>query len=305
MNRLNRQTVATAALLVLTVVPTVYVVWTAWSISRPAHLHAIEAELGRRLGLSVTIGSVRYPRPGEVVYRGVVLHRTEATAKGSMEVARADWVRLRRGGRDVTIEAQGLQFQAEDPRRAMAQVGALLEKSGESPYERVSLTAPTCDLNLGEGIAPYRLRELIGQFDADRDVPAIRASYRMVYSGSSTRCELNLTRNRKAEPVRTTLAFKTMEGLPLPAQVLDPFFDSAGWLGTEAKVEGALTFQQAGSKDWEAEFQGNLLDIDLAELVDRRFPMHRLRGRARLGITSARGQSGRVRAVAGSRLVAS
>ena len=201
MNRLNRQTVATAALLVLTVVPTVYVVWTAWSISRPAHLHAIEAELGRRLGLSVTIGSVRYPWPGEVVYRGVVLHRTEATAKGSMEVARADWVRLRRGGRDVTIEVQGLQFQAEDPRRAMVQVGALLEKSGESPYERVSLTAPTCDLNLGEGIAPYRLRELIGQFDADRDVPAIRASYRMVYSGSSTRCELNLTRNRKAEPV--------------------------------------------------------------------------------------------------------
>ena len=53
-------------------------------------------------------------------------------------------------------------------------------------------------------------------------------------------------------------------------------------------MEGALTFQQAGSKDWEAEFQGNLLDIDLAELVDRRFPMHRLRGRARLGITSAR-----------------
>ena len=111
----------------------------------------------------------------------------------------------------------------------------------------------------------------------------MRASYRVVADGASgTRCELTLTRDRKAEPVRTTLAFKTMEGLPLPARVLDPFFDSAGWLGPDARVDGALTLRQDGAKDWEAEFQGNLLDIDLAELVGRRFPNHRLRGKARL-----------------------
>src|SRR5262249_29147684 len=51
---------------------------------------------------------------------------------------------------------------------------------------------------------------------------------------------------------------------------------------------GALTLRQEGSKDWEAEFQGHLLDIDLSDLVNRRFPSHRLSGKARLAVDSAR-----------------
>ena len=101
-------------------------------------------------------------------------------------------------------------------------------------------------------------------------------SYRVASKGSSTRCELTLVRDRKAEPVRTTLAMKTMEGLPLPARVLDVFFDTADWLGPAAKVEGRLTLRQTGAKDWEADFQGDLLDVDLAMLVGRRFPGQRL-----------------------------
>jgi hypothetical protein len=163
----------------------------------------------------------------------------------------------------------------------------LLQRSGDAAYERVSLSAPTCDLDLGAGVAPYRLRDVIGNFSADAVAPNVRASYRVVSQGSSTLCELTLTRDRKAEPVRTTLAFKTMEGLPLPARVLDPFFDTAVWLGPNARVDGALTLHQDGAKDWEVEFQGNLLDIDLAELVGRRFPKHRLRGKARLAVSSS------------------
>jgi hypothetical protein len=145
-----------------------------------------------------------------------------------------------------------------------------------------------CQIDLGAGIAPYELRDLVGQFIADRDAPNVRASYQVVSDGSTTRCEMMLTRDRKAGPLKTTVAFKTMEGPPLAARVLDPFFDSAGWFGREAKVEGTLTLHQEAAKDWEAEFQGSLFDIDLAELVDRRFPMHKLRGKARLEVSSAR-----------------
>src|SRR5262249_46141073 len=35
-------------------------------------------------------------------------------------------------------------------------------------------------------------------------------------------------------------------------------------------------------------FQGNLLDVDLSELVNRRFPSHSVHGRARLAVASAR-----------------
>lgn len=292
LTRPYRQAAATVALVAFTVVPTAYVLATAWRISRPSHRREVEAEIGRALGLQAALEAVRYPRPGEVEYRGVVLRQEEPRRKGLTEVARASAVRLRRGDRELLLEVDGLTLKADGPRAAMAEVGAMLQRSGETPYERVSLTAPGCTLDLGAGLAPYRLRELVGQFLASRAAPTVRASYRVVAdpngAGPGTRCELTLTRDRKAEPVRTTLALKSMEGLPLPARVLAPFFDADAWLGPDARFDGALTLRQDGAKDWEAEFQGNLVDVDLSELVNRRFPSHRLRGKARLEVASAR-----------------
>jgi hypothetical protein len=113
-------------------------------------------------------------------------------------------------------------------------------------------------------------------------------SYRLASKDASTRCELTLARDRKAEPVKTSVVLKTMEGLPLPARVLDVFFDAADWLGPDAKVDGELALRQEGAKEWEADFQGNLLDVDLSTLLGLRFPSHRLSGRARVAIPSAR-----------------
>jgi hypothetical protein len=271
----------------LALLPTVYVSWTAWTISRPSHLRQVEAEIGRRLGLQATLEGVRYPRPGEVVYRGIVLRRHEPGREEATEIVRAEQARLRSGEREITLETEGLRCRGESPRLVMAEVGSLLQRAGDVRYERINLSAPTLDLDLGAGVPTYRLRHVVGEFLSDRETPTVRASYQVTALESNTRCELLLTRDRKAEPVRTTLAFKTMEGLPLPACVLDPFFDSADWLGAAAKVEGTLTLRQEGAKDWEADFQGNLLEIELAELVGRRFVNHRLRGRARLSVAEA------------------
>jgi hypothetical protein len=236
----------------------------------------------------VTLDGVRYPRPGEVEYEGVVLRQEEPRRKGLTELARARRVRLRRGDRELTLEAEGLCLRAESPRLAMEQVGALLQRSGERTYDRVSLSTPTCELELGQELPPFRLRDVAGTFQADRAAPTVRASYRLSSAGSTTRCELTLTRDRKAEPVRTSLVLQTMEGLPLPAGVLDIFVDSAAWLGAEAKVQAKLTLRQAEGNDWEADFSGELLDMDLAALVGRRFPSHRLNGLARVAVDSAR-----------------
>src|SRR5262249_50577167 len=167
LTRPYRQAAATLALLALSVAPTVYVALTAWRISRPGHRHEVEAEIGRSLGVQVSLDAVRYPRPGEVVYHGVVLRQEEPGRKGLTEVARAAAVRLRRGERELTVEVEGLRLRGESPRLVMAQVGALLQRAGGSAYDRVSLSAPTCDLDLGAGVAPYRLREVIGDFHAD------------------------------------------------------------------------------------------------------------------------------------------
>ena len=79
--RPNRQAAATLALVVLTVVPTVYVALTAWRISRPATATRSRRRSAACSGLQVTLDAVRYPRPGEVVYRGVVLRQEEPRAR--------------------------------------------------------------------------------------------------------------------------------------------------------------------------------------------------------------------------------
>ena len=45
---------------------------------------------------------------------------------------------------------------------------------------------------------------------------------------------------------------------------------------------------QAGASDWEADFQGSLIDVDLASLVGKRFPRHHLAGTARVALQRAR-----------------
>ncbi len=62
---------------------------------------------------------------------------------------------------------------------------------------------------------------------------------------------------------------------------------TTGWArgpGSKATV----SLRQQGSRDWEAVVQGEFLDVNLARLVGRRFPRHRLTGRARLVIAHAR-----------------
>ena len=99
---------------------------------------------------------------------------------------------------------------------------------------------------------------------------------------------MTLTRDRRTEPLQTTLLLKTVEGLPLPARVLNVFFDADEWLGADAKLEGFLSLRQAGSQSWDVDFRGELLDVDLGKLVGRRFPRHRFTGRARVAFQRAR-----------------
>lgn len=288
LTRPYRQALATAAIVVLAMLPTAYVASLAWTIRRPGHLREAEVEIGRQLGLQVSLEGVRYPRPGEVVFRGVIVRQEEPRRRGLVEVARAGSVRLRRTGKELIIEADGLRLRGESPRLAVAQVGALLQRPISGGLERITVSAPSCRLDLGDASPRFDMRDVAAVYQADRGVPTLRASYRIVSRGASTRCELVLARDRTAEPVKTILAIRTMDGLPLPARVLDVFFDSASWLGADARVEGAIALRQTGAGEWEADVEGDLHDVDLAALVGRRFSSHRLSGRAHVAIRKAR-----------------
>src|SRR5262249_52893244 len=141
LTRPHRQVLATMAVLAFTVTPTAYVISLAFRLNRPGHIREAEVELGRRLGVLVTLEGVRYPRPGEVVYRGVTLRQEEAGRKASRlaEIARADVVWYREGDRELVV--QGLRLRAEGPKQAMAQIAALLRHVPSGEPSRLNLTA--------------------------------------------------------------------------------------------------------------------------------------------------------------------
>lgn len=290
LTRPHRQALATLVVLVFTIAPTGYLALNVWRINQPGHVRDVEIEAGRRLGLVVALDGVRYPRPGETVLTGLTLRQEDGRSRAKLlEVARARVVRMKQEGRDLVVVAEGLRLRGEGPRGVMAQVATLLRRANGSPVDRVTISARELHLDLGGGLG-FDLRNLAGQFQfpGDDRTPTFSASYLMPNARAATRCELSLTRGQGPGGSRTTLAFQTMDGPPLPARVLDPFFASERWLGSEAKVEGTLTLRQDGSDAWQGDFSGNLLDVDLDTLAGSRFPNGRLTGRAGVAIRSAR-----------------
>jgi hypothetical protein len=287
-SRPQRQVAATLALVAFTMAPTAYLTWMAVQVRRPSHLREVEAQVGRALGLSVLIEAVRYPRPGEVVLRGVRFSRPEPRGPEYAEVANAKEVRFGRADRELRVQAGGLRVRGDGPRQAVEGLAALLGRGVDGSWDRLSLLAPACRVELGPGGAAFDLDEVVATYHEDRGAPTVSASFRVVEQGTSSRCELVLTRDRQGPVVRHRLKVATKEGDPLPARVLDPFFDAASWLGSKARVQGLLALSREEGSEWSAEFQGALSNVDLAALIDRRFGDHRMSGLARVEVRSAR-----------------
>lgn len=301
LTRPHRQIAATLAVLAFLVAPTVYVGLTAWRIHQPGHRRAVEAELSRQLGLRVSLATVRYPRPGVVAYRGVVLGREEAGRAASgpdaAELARAGAVRIRRDGRQLTMEADGLRIRGgQGADHLLGELAAMLQRLGSgASWGRISMLAPTCELAPGPDLPIYVLQDVAWTYQADGDASRLTSSCRVVRiddqahgDGPAPRCELALVRERRADGLHTTLTLRSTDGEPLPARVLDPFFSARDWLGPRARVAGEVVLQRSGSGPWEARFRGTLEAVDLAALAGRVAPQHRLGGLARVAVESSR-----------------
>lgn len=285
-----RRIAATMALIGLAVAPTAYVGWTALAIRQPAHVRQVEAEIGRTLGLSVRLDSVRYPRPGEAIYEGVSIRHREPRSEAHAEVAHADRLVVSQGQRELRLRADGLRLSGDGPRQVLEQVAGWikLDGVGQSGWDRVTLLAATCRVELGGPALAFQVKDLAGTYQADRGAPTFSASCRVVDGSASTRCELTLTRDRQGASVRNLLTVATREGPPLSGRALRPFFDASGWLGDRASVTGELALRQREGHEWEAEFQGELGSVDLNSLIGRRFGEHRMAGLARVSIGRAR-----------------
>lgn len=288
--RPQRQVVATLVLLGLAVLPTILVGVWAWQVNRPGHVRDVEMELSRQLGLRVTLESVRHPRPRSDVLRGVVLRLEEADDRASKlaELARADEVRLIRDGSRLAVEVQGLQISAGAPESAIEQVEALLRRA-DSAIDRIDLVAREGLVTIGGASSQTTLpmRNLAAILELQPGRAELSASYRLALEGSPNRCELHLVRESQGSEPGLLVRCQVAEG-QLPASVLGPFLGAEAWLGRSAVLDGVLTFQRSSPGGWEAEYRGNLENVDLASMVGDHFPPHRLTGLARVEVASAR-----------------
>ena len=282
MTRPLRQTLSTILLLCLTVVPTALIGAIAWRINQPGHIRDVEVELGRNLGMQVSLESVAYPGPGQVVYSGVVVRGQEPRGQSFAEVGRADSIRMHRADRELTVVLENPKLHAESPGQGLALLDLFIQRSAALPFERVGLTAATCGLDLGREDLSYTFKDVAGEFLADPKAPTLKLAYEVPGAGKGSRCELVLSRDRSREPFETSLSLRTVEGSPLPGRLLNVFFNAEDWLGTEAKISGTLNLREVNAAGWTADFHGEILDLDLARLVGQRFPRHRLTGRARI-----------------------
>ncbi len=196
-------------------------------------------------------------------------------------------VRLSRSDHDLTVLLENPQLHASSPAQGMAFLDRIIQRSISIPFERIGLSAPACRLDLGKDDLQFTFMDVAGEFISDPAAPTLKLAYRVPGSGKGSRCELVLTRDRRTEPFETSLAFRTVEGSPLPARMLSVLFDADDWFGAEAKISGSLELRQANSSDWKARFEGEILDVDLARLVNQRFPRHRLTGKARITFEKA------------------
>ena len=261
-----RQSACTIVLLVFTALPTLAIAAIAWRINQPGHVRDVEVELGRKLGMHVTLAATSYPGPGEVVYEGLVLRAQEPRGKEFAEIGRADMVRLSRSDHDLTILLENPQLHASSPAQGMSLLDRIIQRSISIPFERVGLSAPACRLDLGKDDLQFTFMDVAGEFVSDSSTPSLKLAYRIPAGGKGSRCELVVTRDRRTEPFETSISFRTVEGSPLPARMLSVFFDADDWLGAEAKLSGSLELRQANSSDWKAHFEGDILDVELARL---------------------------------------
>ena len=88
-----------------------------------------------------------------------------------------------------TILLENPRLRSESPRAILTQLGALLQRSAQIPFERISLTASSGVVDLSGENLRFTPREIAGEFLIDPAAPTLKLAYRMRPAGGGhTRC---------------------------------------------------------------------------------------------------------------------
>lgn len=247
-----------------------------------------EAELSRRLGLTVTLERLEYPQAGYTLLEGVQIADPETRRR----IASIASLELARHGEELIVVATRPEIDADH-----------WSDLWESLHDRVLRER-------GEKVVPMRLTArqmtLVSRHpgrsptltDVDVQLAAGKFSLDFRVAGLDMRnpVRFRASRDRAASPPFTRWEIHTGEAA-LPCALL---VDYAPWLwrlGDRCHFNGSLWAEDAGD-GWRGELTGRFLAIDLDRLVSEQFP-HKLSGEAEAVVSRVEFTGGRVRTAAG------
>jgi hypothetical protein len=253
--------------------------WACW-LGSPSHVVRCEQLLARRLGLTVRLGQVEHPRPGQLRLRDVVLAEPE-----TRETV-ATMPRL-----DISTNSRGTVVHLTEPRIVAVALAGLWTRlsqhltAAHDPlrFEATSLVwqGPGTDYSLANIAGGVSYSDKVGQayLSFALDTPSARP------------IRMRVVRDRRHTPPHVTWELQTPDAA-IPCGLAWPWVDVPAWLGDSCRFRGTLRGEQNGAGS-QTEIVGQFVEVDLRQLVTEHFP-HHLSGLAELQVHAARVVDGRI-----------
>ena len=283
--------------------PTAAVVGWCVAWRSPWHTLGEARWLGRELGLTTVVGEVRHPRPGTVVYEGLALSDPES---GQMILRcprlEAVWTTINPSGASpkgaarpaIALSAAVIEIDASGWQRLSQLLARYLEGQG----------GPDLEFRLAAGEVKLFDRQRLWRLGGlDAGVGALpcgcqaQASFRLPGSAATDPVRIRLVRNRQALPPAYGLELSTGNGeLPLALPAIG--LPELQLLGPRCRFSG-YGWANHGLEGWDGELTGQLLEVDLGQLLGSQFGQ-RLDGTADLTLQRAAVRAGRLVEAAGT-----
>ena len=283
----TRRRISLALFFLFCIVPTALVIALCVERRLPGYARREADLLGRQLGAKVSLDRVLHPRPGKAVYEGLRLDdaetgRTILTCR-HLQVAAGD------GSPPVVITAAGLEVRPEQWEQGWALLDRILScRAGWSALD-VELRADQailCGAGEPRGLDQLQVRIQIVPAGSQAEL-----SFRLAGVAMPEPARIRIVRNRQTDPPETGFEWNTGTAA-IPAAVLPTALGFAELLGTRSWIRGA-GWANRTAEGWLGIASGQLLQVDLDQLVTNRFP-HILSGQAQITIHDLRFHQSRI-----------
>lgn len=293
LNESTRRSLCRCGFLLLCLAPTLAIAgWSAFWRGA-GHLRGYEQALTESLGLRASIERVEHPRPGRVLFRGVVFSDPESGAT----VAHCRLLEAVTEGDLLVLAPNELEIDARHVAIAWRSLERAMRQEISTPWREFLLAPGSVTVAVGGYRQTYS--DVAAHLDLTKGESSLLLEFTLPDGGSTNPARLALSRETDDSELPVTRVEFDCRGLAIPSAILAPFVDSRAWLGTSARFRGVFEATRSA-----AGWSGTLLEVSL-ENVDTRALVgdhfrHRLEGLATITIAEAEIRDGKLIAATGT-----